>query len=328
MAFKKYAVPFIMFLIIAVAVTIVLVKRKTVTVEIDGKPQKVATYGNTVLTALESEKIPVGPKDKITPDLQTKIANKDIIRIKRAVSVYVTVDDKEISIHSAEPDINTMLKSENIYVGEDDKIKPEGAEKLSDGMKIEVIRVGNREVTESIALDFKTIVKKDENMPNVLTNTIQEGKSGEKKVTYQVEYHNGKEVSRKQINENLIRKPVDKIIARGTLPTLPVSRGGKPIGYTKTLQARSTAYYAVRGVGKTYTASGMKAVRNSDGYSTIAVDPSIIPFGTRVYIEHYGFAIAADSGTGVKGNSIDVFFNTYGEACRWGVKYVKVYYIK
>ncbi|WP_252243483.1 3D domain-containing protein [Clostridium sp. ZBS14] len=72
------------------------------------------------------------------------------------------------------------------------------------------------------------------------------------------------------------------------------------------------------------TASGIPCVRNSEGISTISVDPSVFPYGTILYIEGYGYAVAADSGAAIKGNKIDVYFNSDEECCEWGVRDVKV----
>lgn len=81
----------------------------------------------------------------------------------------------------------------------------------------------------------------------------------------------------------------------------------------------ATAYAA-----GTMTASGRKSIRNENGISTVAVDPTIIPYGTYLYIEGYGYAVAADTGTGIKGYKLDLFFNSYGECCDWGKRDVKV----
>lgn len=69
-----------------------------------------------------------------------------------------------------------------------------------------------------------------------------------------------------------------------------------------------------------YTALGIPA-----GYGVVAVDPSVIPLGTNLYIEGYGYAIAADVGKAIKGNIIDLCFNTYEEAINFGRQTVKVY---
>jgi len=56
----------------------------------------------------------------------------------------------------------------------------------------------------------------------------------------------------------------------------------------------------------------------------VAVDPNVIPMGTRLYVEGYGDAIAADQGGAIKGNRIDLFFDSRQEAMSWGMKTVKV----
>jgi peptidoglycan hydrolase CwlO-like protein len=73
-----------------------------------------------------------------------------------------------------------------------------------------------------------------------------------------------------------------------------------------------------------FTASGSMTTRNPNGYSTIAVDPRVIPLGTRVYVQGYGYAIAADTGGAIQGKIIDVFFPSDAEAESWGRKTVQV----
>jgi 3D (Asp-Asp-Asp) domain-containing protein len=61
------------------------------------------------------------------------------------------------------------------------------------------------------------------------------------------------------------------------------------------------------------------------GKGVVAVDTRVIPFGTRMYIPGYGFAVAADRGSAIKGNRIDLCYNTYAEAKRFGARPVDVY---
>lgn len=109
-----------------------------------------------------------------------------------------------------------------------------------------------------------------------------------------------------ELNKPIVDNSAD--IATGTIGNV-----------VKTLTMESTAYY-----GHGTTALGLKPIRNPNGLSTIAVDPNVIPLGTKVYVSGYGLAIAADTGGAIKGNIIDVFLNSYEECYSWGRRQVTV----
>lgn len=101
-----------------------------------------------------------------------------------------------------------------------------------------------------------------------------------------------------------------------TVKTPPSSEG-------KEMTVTATAYTAYcKGCSGT-TAYGIDLRTNPD-QKVIAVDPSIIPLGTKVWVEGYGEAIAGDTGGAIKGNKIDVFIPSYDSAMEWGVKKVKI----
>ncbi|WP_317906716.1 3D domain-containing protein, partial [Bacillus subtilis] len=72
-----------------------------------------------------------------------------------------------------------------------------------------------------------------------------------------------------------------------------------------------------------HTATGVN-LKNNPGAKVIAVDPSVIPLGSKVHVEGYGYAVAADTGSAIKGRKIDVFFPSKSTAYRWGNKRVKI----
>lgn len=98
------------------------------------------------------------------------------------------------------------------------------------------------------------------------------------------------------------------------------STGSAPSSSSKVLTMQATAY-----CDNGYTATGVPTRRNSGGYSTIAVDPRVIPLGSRVYVQGYGYAIAADTGGAINGNIIDLYVPTQAEAESWGRRTVTVY---
>lgn len=91
----------------------------------------------------------------------------------------------------------------------------------------------------------------------------------------------------------------------------------------KTLTMSATAYTAYCAGCSGVTANGTD-LRANPGLKVVAVDPSIIPLGTKVWVEGYGTAIAADTGGAIKGNKIDVFIPTEEGALAWGRKTVTV----
>ncbi|MFJ5715265.1 LysM peptidoglycan-binding domain-containing protein [Neobacillus sp. NPDC093127] len=93
--------------------------------------------------------------------------------------------------------------------------------------------------------------------------------------------------------------------------------------YSKEITVKATAYTAsCEGCSGT-TATGVDLNANPDA-KVIAVDPSVIPLGSKVYVEGYGPAIAADTGGAIKGNRIDVFLPEKQDALNWGNKHVTV----
>ena len=95
--------------------------------------------------------------------------------------------------------------------------------------------------------------------------------------------------------------------------------------YYKCIDVKATAYTAK---SSARTASGAYVC-----VGNIAVDPKVIPMGTKLYIKSidgskdYGYAVASDKGSAIKGNKVDLFFNTYGECLNFGVRTVRVYFI-
>ena len=85
----------------------------------------------------------------------------------------------------------------------------------------------------------------------------------------------------------------------------------------------ATAYTASCSGCSGTTATGINLHVNSSA-KVIAVDPRVIPLGTKVWVEGYGYAVAADTGGAIKGNKIDVFIASKAEAYRWGRKTVKI----
>lgn len=308
--------------------------RKDITVYIDNKPMEITTLRSNTENIFKANGIIVGQKDKISVNLDSKLKDGDKIFIKRAVNIEVAVDGKELNVLSAEDSIEEMLIAEEIELSSSDKISPSKYQSLNDAMRVEITRVDTKTIDVKEKIDFAKEVKYSNEFEEGAKKVLQKGEEGEKVISTKVVYEDGKEVLREVIKEVITKQPVKEVIALGTLGVLRPSRGGK-YNYTKAVKVRATAYTADCGpngvpddpyLGR--TASGTWAKRNPNGYSTIAVDPRVIPLGTKVYVEGYGLAIAEDIGGAIKENKIDVFMHTYSDTLKWGVRYVNVYILK
>lgn len=104
------------------------------------------------------------------------------------------------------------------------------------------------------------------------------------------------------------------------------SLSGAPEQYAKILNMTATAYApgpADNGVWGDRTYVGTKVRKG-----VVAVDPQVIPMGTKLWVEGYGYAVAEDQGSAIKGNRIDLAFNEYKVAEDYGIQQVKVYIVK
>ena len=337
---KKYfpnglRVEIIAVVILSVLIGLVFSTRKTIVVSVDGSSKKITTFCSTYRKVLDNNGISIGPKDKVKPSLDNRVENNTTLKIKRVAKVRVEVDNKKLNLESAEDNVEDMLKAEKIGISKLDIVYPSRKHELKKGMNVVVTRVKTKDIKENTPINYDTILKSDEQVENGTKKVVQEGQNGEKETVTRVVYQNGKEVSKKVISEIIKKQPIQKVIAIGTLTDYTPSRGSN-LNYVESLQMRATAYTAdYASTGKSpgdpafgITASGTVARRNNGDYSSVAVDPRVIPLGTKLYIEGYGYAIAEDTGGAIKGNRLDLFFNSNSEVDNWGVRWVNVYVIK
>lgn len=319
-----------MVIVLSMTITVTLIStRKNVTISIDGKEETFVTYKGTVKEVLEDRGVSVAPEDKVQPALENKIPNKSTIAIKKAVDVSLVVDNKTIYVKTAEDTVKDVikaeseeLKAEGIEFNEGvDEVTPALETKVQQDLNIEIVKV---EIVKDVATEeikFDTIAEEDSDLDNGLEEVRQVGASGEKEITYKIVKKNGKEVSRDIISSKVTKEPVNEIVAQGTRKTF-ASRNGYD-QYKDVIYCQATAYYS-----GWITATGTTPVYDPSGISTIAVDPRVIPLGSLVYVDGYGYAVAADTGGAIIGNIIDVFVDSYDSAINWGRKYdIPVYIV-
>lgn len=295
-------------IILVVIVYTTMIPRE-VNAVINGEEFGFTTREYTVEGFLEDEKIEFCEDDYISVPLTTFIYDGIELEIKHATDFKVTADGKTVKCKSLANTVGEALKDEGIKVGKNDIVTPGTDSLLKRGMKIVIQRVEFKEEVVEETVKFKTVEKDDTSLNEGTSKVVTEGSDGKDKVTYQVTYIDGKETERKEISRETLTKAVDKVIANGTR----INYNGKT--YSRKLVVKAYAY----------TGGGRTAMGTRARVGEIAVDPSVIPLGTNVYIEGVGPRRAEDTGGNIKGNTIDIYMDTQSQCLSWGARYVTIY---
>ena len=228
-------------------------------------------------------------------------------------------------VHSAQTTVGATLRDAGVEIGPADLVYPKPNAQIHDGMTIKIVRVVDKVVTVDEPIAFTTKRQPTTKLRVGLSKVISEGRNGLKRLHYQVRYVDGVEKRRKIDHADVITPATPKVVMFGDYGRGLASRGA--FTSRRVLNMRATAYDpGPRSCGKSAdgrTCTGMRA-----GYGVVAVDPRVIRLGTRLYVEGYGYAIAGDRGSAIKGHRIDLGFNTYYSAKKFGRKNVKVHIIE
>lgn len=292
-----------------------------VILKLNGEEKKVWTTTKTVKEFLAESEIAIKEQDQLSVPLEAKIKQGLIINLDTAFQVVVNDGGEERTVWSTSTTVADFLEQQGIKLNELDRVEPGLDQMIGENVPINIVRV--EKVTDVVEepLEFATVTQKDSNLESGKQQVVQEGKTGKVQKTYEVILENGQEVSKTLISENVMENATDKIVAVGTKEMTQLVSRGTETG--KEFYVSSTAYTASCNGCSGKTATGIDLHANP-GAKIIAVDPSVIPLGTKVYVEGYGYAIAADTGTRIKGNKIDVFFASQSDAYRWGQRTVKI----
>lgn len=297
---------------------------------------QVSTFKNTVADLLKERNIVLNAKDTVYPSLDTLIETGTQIKIKRAISLVLQDGIKKSNIKTTKETVNEVLQENQIVLNEKDKVSLGLSEKLVNGLILVVTRVTEDTITEQEKVAFKVSKRETTSISRGFERLVKQGRDGLKESTYKATYENGELASKELIKEKVIKKPIAGVVEVGIEPREIISRG-ETLRYAREITMSASAYTAGsestgknpgdRGYG--VTASGMKAQRG-----VVAVDTSVIPLGTKLYIESldghtsYGYAVAADRGSAIRGNKIDLFYESLTEALSFGRRNVKVYILE
>lgn len=292
----------------------------------NGEEETVWTTAETVGDWLTEQGIDVDEDDHLSPAADTPVSDGLEIAYASAYTLDLNVAGEETTVTATDHSmtVGEFLEKRGIPYDDRDKVKPSPETSLTEAGNITVTYIEKKKVTDVVPVDYDVVKKQDDSLAKGKKKVLASGKKGKVKKTYTVTLENGEEVSRKLIDTETKRESEDRVVAVGTKASEQPSRGGSDGGDgKKRFYAHSTAYTTDCGGCSGVTATGMNLNANPD-VKVIAVDPDVIPLGSRVHVEGYGTAVAADTGGAVDGRTIDVFFPTKAKAHAWGQRKVLV----
>lgn len=296
-----------------------------VTFDLQGQKSTKWTTAKTVGDFLIQEGVTLASHDKISPSSDTTLNRDMIIHYAKGIKVSLNVGGKTQEIWATPMTVKELLDQHNVTLGEQDEVTPSLDSAVKEGSNISVTRVTTKEEKVKESVDYKVIKKTDHQLAKGQSRVVTPGVKGERVKTYKVTYKNGKKVKKDLIKTETVKTPKNKIIDVGTqvIHVASPSTSRSLSGTDQTLYMYSTGYTAYCNGCSGYTKTGINLRANS-GSKIIAVDPSVIPLGTKVYVDGYGYAVAADTGSAIQGNRIDLFFGSKSEANNWGHHMVRV----
>lgn len=300
-----------------------------------GGSVRILTASTDVEDLLEQSDTPaLGEHDQV---VWSQIADGELMQVLRAYTVEVTADGQTQQVITTGATAAQLLDQLGITYDENDRLTPAADEMVTEGNNLTLQRVEYVDYTEDVV-----VPSEQQEIPTSLlyrsqdeTLVVQEGTDGLDTVTWRDVYIDGQWAEKQEL---------ERVTQVGMVPTIlkvygdqvPVSQfvgpevvdGVPSEGVTETYTSqRSTGYSA------SATAKGASGRRLT--YGTVAVAPSVIPYGTLLYITSddgrfvYGYAYAADTGTAMMtGHAfIDLYYETYDESVENAVIPVTVYVI-
>lgn len=277
------------------------------------------------------------PKNKYTNVNSTKAK---AVSEETTVRVSLTADGENKTYTTTALTVADLLAEAGVTLGEDDIVTPDAETVISDGIEIVVQRVEYKEETETQIVDYGFVTEETSSLASGTTQIKQYGIEGERTIVTSNKYVDGVFFESVVVSDEITKEPVDqiKLIGTGKTNTLDyssssssnaagtfVDSNGNTVSYIRKLTGTSTAYCADEGA---ITATGTPVFVGG-----VAVNPNVIPYGSKLYIvtsdgkRVYGYATAVDTGGALMNGSVlvDVFYSTYSECINWGRRSVTVY---
>jgi 3D (Asp-Asp-Asp) domain-containing protein len=301
----------------------------SVSYESDGHSITITTQASNVGDFLTERQVRVSQGDFVSAPVEAPVVDgmKIEYRPARVFAVYIGKDKRVV--HSAARSVRELLSDARIAFGPHDEVAPELDASLGRRNVVRITRVDMWTVRERSAVVPSERMRDDANLAIGKTRTIDAGATGLRETTVRLVRRNDGPIERIVLASRVIRAPRERLIARGIADYSELANVAER-GFTSALHFARTALHmiATAYTAGCYGCSGITASGTRAGFGVIAVDPSVIPLGTKLFIPGYGRAVAGDTGGAIHGHRVDLGMDTVSEAMRFGRRAVTVYVLR
>ncbi|OON97510.1 MAG: hypothetical protein ATN36_03160 [Epulopiscium sp. Nele67-Bin005] len=317
----------------------------TVVIVDNGKTTQYETKDVYVNELLKAQGITLSVHDTVEPAPSEALENGMKIVIDRIEPEVEIIINGKLNFYTTTAEtVEQLLLQEDIFIEEGAELSVPLDTKISDDLVFEILTYSTDSYIEYEEIPFETEIQFDDTLDEGVEKVLVEGANGTLEHIVLVEYFGGEKIAETVTHQTTLHEVQNEIIVQGTKKA--VVEVPAPVVETKKVETATTQSvtetYTLAGVPYEYvehyvmettaythqpgdrwynqTASGMPTF-----VGMIAVDRSVIPFGTVMYVEGYGIGIAGDTGGAIKGNKIDLYFDTYAEAIQFGRQQKNVY---
>ena len=302
---------------------------KVVTFTSNGTTSEHATTAKTVGEFLKERGLTVGEIDFVSPAIDTLLTDRIVVTYRQAVPVTIETAKMTKTVLSSAIDVGALLENQHINLGKHDELSASLSDPLAANEVIHITRVLNWTKTMKQHLAQRVIKRFDFTLPPGTTRVLAPGRTGEKDTVVAFTQRDNGSVQHRTVATRIVRKPSARIIVQGIGEYAAFAQMAKyGLQRTAYVSASALSMVATAYTAGCYGCTGITASGYRAGHGIVAVDPRVIPLGTRLYIPGYGVAIAGDTGGAIIGNRIDLGFNSLRDAFQFGRRTVTVYRLR
>jgi uncharacterized protein YabE (DUF348 family) len=271
----------------------------------NGLSFEVSSGAKTVSAFIDEQKITLNSADIVFPDKNEKIFAGSRIIILRAKKITVKEGGNINKLYTFANTIEQAIwDDKNIELDEDDITTPSRTTPVKEGMTVAVTHVLIKEEVKNVDIAFKTISNEDDSLSWRTKKTTQKGEVGTKEVKYRIVYNDGKELSRKILESNVTKQPVDEVVTQGTLVKVGKVHTGAASWYAWTGTMAAANPWLPMG-------SYVRVTNRDNGKSVIVKINDRGPFGNGriIDLDKVAFAEIASVGAGVVNVKMEVITN-------------------